>query len=82
MLIKISRSRRICKCTLWGLVTHKQGGGVDKGRKKLRQFLCFQLGDWVDEGAINLYRGNLGGRGQVWGMSDMLNLKVLVDSGT
>lgn len=35
-------------------------GVVDKRRPKLRQFLGFQLGEWVNNGATNLYIGNSG----------------------
>lgn len=35
-------------------------GVVDKGRQKLRQFLAFQLGEWVSGSATNLYVRNSG----------------------
>lgn len=34
----------------------------------------------MDDGATNLYTGNLGSGGQVWGIPDMSNWKALIDT--
>lgn len=34
----------------------------------------------MDDGATNLYIGNLGSGGQVWGIPDMSNWKALIDT--